>query len=302
MSAVLPTAVIAGAPKCGTTSLFRYLSDHPQVCAAADKETRVLLDPDYSLHRPERSWAALGLVGYGGLFAHCDPARHRAVLEATPDYMYQRTALEVLAGLPSRPLVVFVLRRPALRVHSLWRYARDTTLRLPADSTFAGFLEALEADRLPREWSVLRNALEHSRYEGWLERWERACGAGRLHVCLFEELAADPRGVLGPLAQRLGVDPGFYDSYRFDTHNPTTRPRSRRLAAWRSGLAGRLPPGPLRAALGRLYRRLNTRAEAARPGVGELEALRALDARFSAEVELLERRLGRVLAPWRQPL
>ena len=33
-------AIIAGVNKCGTTSVFRYLADHPDVCASSIKETR----------------------------------------------------------------------------------------------------------------------------------------------------------------------------------------------------------------------------------------------------------------------
>ena len=41
-----PNLVIAGAPRCGTSSLFRWLADHPNVCTSAATETRYLLDAD----------------------------------------------------------------------------------------------------------------------------------------------------------------------------------------------------------------------------------------------------------------
>src|SRR5688500_8554449 len=36
----LPNLIIAGVPKGGTTSLFRYLAQHPDICAARNKELR----------------------------------------------------------------------------------------------------------------------------------------------------------------------------------------------------------------------------------------------------------------------
>ena len=36
----LPNLVIAGVPKAGTTSLFNYLAQHPDICPSDVKETR----------------------------------------------------------------------------------------------------------------------------------------------------------------------------------------------------------------------------------------------------------------------
>lgn len=40
-------AVIAGVNKCGTTSVFRYLADHPEVCGSSIKELRFFLQESY---------------------------------------------------------------------------------------------------------------------------------------------------------------------------------------------------------------------------------------------------------------
>lgn len=41
--------IIGGGSKAGTTSVFNYLADHPEICAADAKETRFFLDADYPL-------------------------------------------------------------------------------------------------------------------------------------------------------------------------------------------------------------------------------------------------------------
>lgn len=41
--------IIGGTPKAGTTSLYKWLSDHPDVCPSSLKETRFFLDWDYPL-------------------------------------------------------------------------------------------------------------------------------------------------------------------------------------------------------------------------------------------------------------
>ena len=46
--------IIGGASKAGTTSMFSYLAEHPQICASHAKETRFFLDSDYPLSSPWR--------------------------------------------------------------------------------------------------------------------------------------------------------------------------------------------------------------------------------------------------------
>ena len=66
-----PNSIIAGAPKCGTTSLFYYLSSHPEVCSSNIKETRYLLDKDDALFNKKRNYYIDGIEGYKHYFKHC---------------------------------------------------------------------------------------------------------------------------------------------------------------------------------------------------------------------------------------
>jgi hypothetical protein len=50
----LPNLVIAGAPKCGTSSLFYWLADHPQACGSTVKETFYLMDEEHPLRRKRK--------------------------------------------------------------------------------------------------------------------------------------------------------------------------------------------------------------------------------------------------------
>src|SRR5881394_1202704 len=66
----LPNAVIGGAPKCGTSSAFTWLLQHPQVCGSKPKETCYLLDADDPLCQPDANWHTHGLEGYAAYFRH----------------------------------------------------------------------------------------------------------------------------------------------------------------------------------------------------------------------------------------
>ena len=61
--AMLPNVVIAGAPKCGTTSLFAWLADHPDVCGSNVKEARYFLDPGDPLFDETRTSVTTGSPG-----------------------------------------------------------------------------------------------------------------------------------------------------------------------------------------------------------------------------------------------
>jgi len=77
MSKIENFTVIIGAMKCGTTSLFRYLSQHPQVCGnASNKETMFF----------SRSTWESGLEGYLKLWDSYDHAIHKTALESSTEY------------------------------------------------------------------------------------------------------------------------------------------------------------------------------------------------------------------------
>jgi hypothetical protein len=61
--------IIGGAPKSATTSLFRYLADHPQVCPCGQKETYFFArEFDF-----EKTCQVLETAeGFESYFLHCD--------------------------------------------------------------------------------------------------------------------------------------------------------------------------------------------------------------------------------------
>ena len=136
----LPTTVIAGAPKCGTSSLFTWLVDHPEVCGSRFKETRYFLDPDHALLDRRSNYHEHGMAGYSSHFRQCDGAGAKVVLEATPHYLYQRTALEALSTLDPLPTVLFLLRKPSDRTYSEYQFARNNRAVIDRGVTFREFV------------------------------------------------------------------------------------------------------------------------------------------------------------------
>ena len=102
---------IAGVQKAGTTALFDYLSDEPELSLSHVKETH-FFDDD------ERDWARPDYAPYHALF---DAPDGRLRGEATPIYLYWPKVLErICAYNPAMKLIV-VLRDPVERAWSHWR-------------------------------------------------------------------------------------------------------------------------------------------------------------------------------------
>lgn len=263
----LPNFVMIGPPKCGTSSVFRWLSAHPRACGSAVKETFYLMDAAHPL-LPARNVHEGGREGYERLFQHCSGAQ--VCFEATTHYLFQDTARETLAALPSRPSVLVLLREPASRVYSSFRYTRDTLALLDRSVTFRAYVEAMRrGDRTFLETRcvsassryVLERDIEYSRYALWLEPWFRELGRERVWVALFDAVIREPARFMRDLVARLGIDPQELPE-EFGAHNATVRARVPWLQRWARAVAKRHRWAGVKQ-LGRLYRALAVERAAA---------------------------------------
>lgn len=194
----LPTFVIVGAAKSGTTSLASYLRMHPDVYVVPEKELRFF----------DVAWDN-GLDWYCGFFA--DAGAAKAVGEATPNYMADPVAVERLATtLPEAQLVV-TLRNPVDRLYSnYWHQRMRSSERRP-------LREAVTAVPLYSEGSD---------YLPQLQRLATHYPRERLHVLLFEDLRDRPRETMAEVFRFLGVDPAFVPANLGKVYNPAATVRA----------------------------------------------------------------------------
>jgi hypothetical protein len=291
----LPNFVIAGAPRCGTSALFTYLAAHPQVAASSVKETQYFMDEDSALFHHDSNYLDHGLAGYGRYFARGLSERPNAsiVFEATPGYMYQRTALKAMPGLLSRPRFLFQLRRPSEQVYSSYLYSLHRAGNLPHQVSFREF--AFGSEITSKSTSEFhREALAFAEYVTFLSKWQAACGDERIRVMCFEALREDPRAYLRDLTIWLDIDPDFYDSYDFNVVNRNVAVRARAAQTLLRRLSRPLT-GRARDVARGLYRHVNTRSlpppsNDDRAVMAEIDkrmqaANRALAARFHIDVQ-----------------
>ncbi|MGZ0186475.1 MAG: sulfotransferase domain-containing protein, partial [Alphaproteobacteria bacterium] len=141
----LPNLIIAGAPKCGTSSLFQWIADHPDAEGSLVKETCYFADAESHVFDPTSNFAAAGLAGYERFFPVSKP-KARIRLEATPTYIYQNSAFQHLPDIKTRPRFLFVLREPSQQILSTYRYFKNNWTFLKAGDGFADFIEMVNSN------------------------------------------------------------------------------------------------------------------------------------------------------------
>ena len=195
---ILPTVIIAGAQKSGTTTLRDVLAQHPDVFMSSPKE----------LHFFDRHYDR-GLDWYASCF---EQGRHHAQRgESSPFYMYNTTARErMVATLPDLR-VICILRNPVTRAYSHYWHARE---KGPEKS--ATFEEALE--REPRKLlrskdgkPAVSSYVDRGRYLEQLLPIADAVGRDRLHVLLMDDLTDQPQESTRSIFRFLEVDPSPAD-------------------------------------------------------------------------------------------
>lgn len=304
----LPNLVIAGAPKCGTTSLFEWLSDHPGVCGASVKETKYLLDRGWYSFNRRANVHDHGFAGYERYFRHCDPANARVILEATPGYLYQETAPRVLSGLRPRPKILFILREPSARVYSAYQWARHTLPDLHHRATFRDYVKQLWSPDSIR----LNDAIERSQYVDYMTSWLKFFDRSEIEILLFEHLQHDKREFMRDVAIRVGIEPTFYERYGFPYKNATQEVRGLRIHRGMVRAATRIAPDLLqpgrgtegfgsrllRRALGSMYAAVNVRHSAPPKTADDREVLAQLHRHYAPYNGRLSQLLDVDLSLW----
>lgn len=293
-SARLPDFVIVGAARCGTTSLYAYLREHPEVFMSPEKETDYFslgdLPPE-DVPRNASAYRARTLADYERLFAGAGTAR--AVGEASPTYLFYPRSAERMQRLLPDAKVVCILRDPVERAYSHFALARKMGFELEEDFEAAVALEDQRwAEDRSMRFTYTRASLYHDGLRAFLERYPRE----RTLVLPFDDLAADPASTMRRVHAFLGVDPSFAPDVSV-VHNRSMLPRSGlvreafgRPFRLRRFLQRNLPP--------RLVTRLGNLIMRRPPGVPADTRARLLP-RFVEDVRRLEALLGRDLSAWR---
>jgi hypothetical protein len=225
---MLPSFLIVGAQRCGTTSLYKALAQHPAVLPAVLHKGVHYFDTGY----------ANGPAWYRGHFPLSLTAQlvHRRLRvrpvtgESSPYYMFHPLAAERIARDLEGVRLIVALRDPVERAYSA--HAHELARGYEAEpfekalelerQRLAGETEKIVADPGYRSFHHQHHGyLARGRYIEQLERLESVFGRHRIHVVDSELFFSRPQPVYDALLDFLHL-PGW-QHVRFDQHNARVR-------------------------------------------------------------------------------
>ena len=295
----LPDFFVIGAMKGATTSLFRYVVQHPDVFEQTVKEPQFFnadgAPPPYAgpgddrhivdRHPWDEAW-------YRDLYRRPEG---QLAGDYSVAYLPDPDAIDRIARLVPEPRIVAVLRDPVTRAHSAWRMWRALG---PETLSFPDALAA-EADRTAAGYAPVWRYRGLGYYGEQVSRWIDRFGDDAVLVLRTEDLATDPVPTVQRVYAHIGADPTFTPDTTRRANVGEAVPRSAAVQGWmrdsrsRSKRLAMRVPQPLRQAAGKALRRSNAEFAELDPAVGA-----ELRRGYAADVELLMRRTGLDVAHW----
>jgi len=191
----LPTFLIAGAQKSGTTSMHLFLRAHSAVFIPQRPQELHFFDLDANYRR--------GLGWYAAHFVAAGPA-HAALGQTSPLYIYSPQApARIAAALPNVKLI-FILRNPLTRAYShYWHEFKKGYEPLP----FPLAIER-EPERLAQGPAARRHFsyVDRGRYAGQLARYRHYFSREQMLILLNENLRQDPVSTIDVCCSFLEIE------------------------------------------------------------------------------------------------
>lgn len=223
---LLPSFLIIGAAKSGTTSLHEYLRSHPSVFLPKYKEMRFFCPEEHG---------AISETVYRKLFAGAKA--HQVIGETAGGYLRAPEAPERISAFLGRDTkIIAILRNPVDKALSFWRH---NTREGWEQRSFAAAIRSEELAQPDPDFSRktgLRIAnvsyLASARYSAHLERYFRVFPAGNIRIYFYEEFFQPGLPQWRDLCAFLEIDPGFVPEEKI--YNRASTARSLALQRWYS--------------------------------------------------------------------
>jgi hypothetical protein len=275
----LPTFIILGAQKAGTTSLHHALKEHRDIYMSEPKELSFFnIDSNYQR----------GSMWYSSFFKHWNSERIAG--ECTPSYLWDEKVPGRIKTLLPDARFIILLRNPVDRAYSAYWYAVAN-----CDEVLS-FEEALEAEpdrkRLSPEVRGFSSYIDRGLYSRQVKRYLEKYDRSQVLIIIREDYKNNQRALLSKVTRFLEVncDHEFILKAQHITRNVTMIPRFKKVHGHIPFLMRRFPLA------GRVLRKLNLKRDAYPPLSTVIR--RKLSERFRESNSELEMILGRRLDVW----
>lgn len=199
----LPDFFVVGAAKAGTTSLWYYLKQHPDLYLVSDAKYKELgyFASDHGLDEVEK---------YASFFKSA--RTNQLIGEVCNSYLSDETsAREIKEELPNAKIII-ILREPVSRAKSLYKWMYQEGYE-----SIASFEEALKAENSRKKNPDFAKNNPHGNYRNYLytdtglyysqvKRYLDVFCKENCFICLFDDLKAEPHDLMINMFEFLGVN------------------------------------------------------------------------------------------------
>jgi hypothetical protein len=194
-----PDFLIIGSSKCGTTSLYHNIVEHPQVLPALKKEINFWHDD-----------LIQGLDWYRAHFLPSPQTQYYLTGEASPNYLdLQETAQRVFQFCPQMKLII-ILRNPIERAISHYYHwvrlgLEERPLEAVIQAEFKTMDQVLQFPIQYRHWYQSIHYIARGVYIGFLQQWRAIFPPEQFLILSCENLAAHPAATMKQVFTFLGL-------------------------------------------------------------------------------------------------
>ena len=221
----MPNFLIIGAGKAGTSSIYHYLKQHPQVYMSPLKEPKffALEGETLDFQGPDKDivnrTSVNNLEDYQNLFQ--EASTEIAIGEASPVYLYDPKApSKIKTYLPEVKLIA-ILRNPVERAFSSFTHLlREGFETLSFEQALAE-----EENRIQKKWAPLWHYQQKGYYYEQLKRYYSIFKREQIEVYLYDDLRDNSTNLIQSIYKYVGVDDTFIPD--LSKKNVSGNPKSR---------------------------------------------------------------------------
>jgi len=211
----LPNFFIVGAPRSGTTSLYDFLKRTKGIYMSPRKEPNYFstsIDPIFLSPSPIRDEEK-----YLKLFQNVK--NEKIIGEASPTYLRDPKAPQLIKKIAGNPKIVIILRDPIQRAYSHY------LLRKSNGATYS-FSEAIKTAINSKNDDFKARIINAGMYYEQVKRYIETFGSENVRIIIFEEFIIEPQKILKQIIDFLGIDSELPETVDLP-HNLLTIPRNK---------------------------------------------------------------------------
>ncbi len=217
-----PNFFIVGAPKCGTTSLYEYLRQHPDVYMPHSNERYWLYKEPYYFCDELIDWPGLRIQdekSYLSLFKSA--GNEKCIGEATALYLFSQQAAKRIKNFAPEAKIIIMLRNPAEMMkawhHDCVRWGHENVINFEQALSLEN--ERKRGKQLPGGSGYPGCLLysEMATFAPQIKRYFDVFGSASVKIVLLDDLANNPLRTYAEVTRFLEIEDSFIPS--FEQHN-----------------------------------------------------------------------------------